>query len=93
MLDEKIKCWKFKMSCFKLKQHHKLLVNHNISTLRFCVHNINKINFPTTETEKENLNLLIDLYDKTVADLSKDVERVKMYMREMSGNEANENEV
>lgn len=82
MLKEKMKYWKFKMSCFKLKSHHKKLVNHNIKTLKFCIHNINKINFPTTDAEKETLTLLIDLYEKTVNDLNKDVERVKKYMRE-----------
>lgn len=82
MLNEKMKYWKFRLSCFKLKQHHKLLVNHNIRTLKFCVHNINRINFPTTDKEKETLTLLIDLYEKTISDLNKDVDRVKRYMGE-----------
>lgn len=80
MLKEKMKYWKFKMSCFKLKRHHKRLVNLNIKTLKFCLHNINKINFPTTNAEKETLALLIDLYEKTVNDLNKNVERVKKYI-------------
>ena len=87
MLKEKMKYWKFKMSCFKLKRHHKQLVNLNIKTLKFCLHNINKINFPTTDAQSETLTLLIDLYDKTVNDLNKDVERVKGYMREFEREE------
>lgn len=90
MLEEKIKYWKFKLSCFKLKRHHKQLVNHNIKTLKFCLHNINKINFPTTDAKREALTLLIDLYDKTVNDLNKDVERVKGYMREFEREEEHE---
>ena len=82
MLKEKMNYWKFKFSCLKLKRHHKKLVNHNIKTLKFCIHNINNINFPTTDLERETLTVLIDLYEKTVNDLNKDIERVKRYMRE-----------
>ena len=51
---------------------------------------LNKINFPTTDSKKETQTILIDLYEKTVNDLNRDIDRIKGYLHEFEREEKHE---
>ena len=75
MLKKVMNKWQFNNSLRKVKSLHKKVLRQNLRILKFCLYRINKIGIPTNDTEIETLKRLITVYDETLKDLNKDIDR------------------
>jgi len=75
--DLKVK-YAFKFSIIKLKLNHNKLVRTRLKILKFCLKNISKYNiYLANENELDFLKKLLGLYDETIEELNKDLERYR----------------
>ena len=81
MLKKVINKWQFTDSLRKVKSLHKKVLRQNLKIMKFCLYRINKIGIPTNETETETLKRLVSVYDETLKDLNKDIDRYSDYYK------------
>lgn len=84
MLKKAIQKWQFKFSVLKVKRAHKRVLRHSFKILKWCLHNINKIDIPTTSTENDILKKSLDLYDEMIQVMNKHVVRYRSYLWDQS---------
>lgn len=77
MLSEKIKFLKFKFACFKAKCSVMKAMKLKLKILKFCIHHANKINIPVTKGEVMAMESLLSVYDETVTELNKNMDRYR----------------
>lgn len=77
MLNEKIKALKFKFSCFKSRHRCMKLMKHYLKTLKICIYHANKINIPVSKGELMVMEVLLSVYDETIAELNKNMDRYR----------------
>ena len=77
MLSEKIKALMFRFGCFKIRCSHMKLMKHHLKTLKFCIYHANKIHLPASKGEIVVMKALLSVYDETIAELNKDMDRYK----------------
>ena len=77
--DQVIKL-QFKAACKQVERRQNQLNNIRLGVLRRCLTNLEKCGFPVTNEEKEIVAEMISLYDETIQDLSKEIDRFRWYV-------------
>lgn len=80
MKNKPLQKLQFKIAISQVKCIHKTLMKHRLHTLKFCLINIARIGIPTSKEENETLKRLLALYDDTIKDMDKDLNRSRNYL-------------
>lgn len=77
--DKKVR-WQFLNACAKVKKRHNKVNAFRFKILRTCLRDLDKVGLPVTTKEKDLMAKMIQLYDKTLDELSNDVNRFRGYI-------------
>jgi hypothetical protein len=72
----------FMRACEKLKKKHAKVNDIRLQMLKACLREMDAIGFPVTAEEKDLMAEIIKLYDKTLSELSQDINRFRGYIEE-----------
>lgn len=76
----------FVRACEKVKKTHAKVNAIRLKILKTCLRDLDDVGIPVTAEEKELMSKMINLYDKTLQELSEDVKRFRGYVAEYDNN-------
>jgi hypothetical protein len=77
--DKMVRC-QFLHACSQARRAHNKVNAIRFKIIKTCLRDLNKAGFPATAEEKDLMSQMINLYDKTLSQLSEEVNRFRFYI-------------